>query len=86
MKQGLDNQQAANLSWQVNEQFLQTQMVNNVARIDYVVDYRRFSSLEDVVLSDPDSFSAMEIRYLTENAGAYGYERVGNSWVRVKGE
>jgi hypothetical protein len=50
-----------------------------------VVDPSRFSSVEDVVRIDPESFSAKEIRYLTENAPAYGYERVGNSWVLVNG-
>jgi uncharacterized protein YukE len=81
--QGLSKPEANDLGWLVNEQFLQTQMENGVGRIDYVVESSGYSSLEDVVRSDPQSFSAREIRYLTENAPGYGYERVGNSWVRV---
>jgi hypothetical protein len=84
-RDGLSAPQANDLSWLVNEQFLRTQMENGVDRIDYVVDPSRFSSVEDVVRIDPESFSAKEIRYLTENAPAYGYERVGNSWVLVNG-
>ena len=60
-------------------------MENGVGRIDYVVDHNKFTSIEDVVRLDPNSFSAKEIRYLSQNAAAYGYERVGDSWVRVKG-
>ncbi|BBZ18613.1 hypothetical protein [Mycolicibacterium gadium] len=85
MEQGLDSQQAAGLTWRLNESFLATQMEDGLARIDCVVDFKRFSSLEDVLRLDSDSFSAKEIRYLFENAGAHGYERVGNSWVRIKG-
>jgi uncharacterized protein YukE len=83
--QGLSKGEAEDLGWVVNERFLQTQMENGVSRIDYVVDPRGLSSVEDVVRIDPQSFSAREIRYLTENAPAYGYERIGNSWVRVNG-
>ncbi len=82
---GLSDEQARTVTWRVNEQFLRTQMENQVQRIDYIIDFKRFSSVEDVVRLDPTSFSAMEIRYLTENAAAHGYERVGNSWVRVEG-
>lgn len=60
-------------------------MQNGVERIDPVVDHNKFNSIEDVVRSDPNSFSATEIRYLSQNAASYGYERVGDSWVRVKG-
>ncbi|WP_052425597.1 hypothetical protein [Mycobacterium kyorinense] len=81
---GLTDAQERGLAWQVNEQFLSTQMEDGVSRIEYVVP-KGFSSLEDVVRSDPKSFSAMEIRYLTEHAAEYGYERVGNSWVRIEG-
>jgi uncharacterized protein YukE len=83
--QGLSKPEANDLGWLVNEQYLRTQMENGVGRIDYVLDSSGYSSLEDVVRSDPQSFSAREIRYLTENAPAYGYERVGSSWVRVGG-
>jgi len=82
---GLNDAETRGLAWQVNEQFLRGQMENGVGRIDYVVDASRFSSVEEVVRKDPTSYSAMEIRYLSENASAYGYERIGNSWVRVKG-
>ncbi|WP_193044323.1 WXG100 family type VII secretion target [Mycolicibacterium baixiangningiae] len=79
----LSNQEADALGWQVNEQFLKAQMEIGVARFDYVVQGTRFSSVEDVVRTDPNSFSAREIKYLMQNAPAYGYERIGNSWVRV---
>jgi hypothetical protein len=82
---GLDKPDANALGWQVNEQFLKTQLENGIPRIDYVVEGTRFSSIEDVVRTDPNSFSAKEIAYLMQNAPAYGYERIGNSWVRIGG-
>ncbi|KUH81417.1 MULTISPECIES: hypothetical protein [unclassified Mycobacterium] len=80
---GLSRPEADALGWQVNEQFLKTQLEGGVPRIDYVVEGTRFSSVEDVIRTDPNSFSAKEIKYLIQNAPAYGYERIGNSWVRV---
>ncbi|MDT5089159.1 MAG: hypothetical protein QOG47_1866 [Mycobacterium sp.] len=82
---GLSEQAANDLGWEVNENFLRTQMERGVDRIDYVTEGTRFNSIADVIRLDPDSFSAKEIRYLVENAGNYGYERVGDSWIRVGG-
>lgn len=82
---GLSQPDVTDLGWQVNEEFLRTQMENGVARIEYVLD-RKFESLEQVVIKRPGSFSAMEIEFLTENAPRYGYHRVGNTWVRGGGE
>jgi hypothetical protein len=79
---GLNKPEADALGWQVNEQFLKAQLENGVPRIDYVVQGTRFSSVEDVVRTDPNSFSAKEIKYLMQNAPLYGYERIGDSWVR----
>ena len=81
--QGLSKPEASDLGWQVNEQFLRTQMENGVGRSDYVLDPSRFSSVEEVLALDADSFSAREIEFLMRNAEAYGYQQVGDSWVRV---
>lgn len=80
MTHALTKQQETVLAWQVNEQFLRTQLENGVSRIEYVLG--EYSSLEDVLLRRQGSFSAMEIEFLVENATAYGYTRVGNSWVK----
>jgi hypothetical protein len=61
-------------------------MENQVGRIDYMLDSERFSSLENMLFEDSGSYSAMEVEFLSENAAAYGYERVGNSWVYVGGK
>ncbi|WP_255485959.1 endonuclease [Mycobacteroides sp. LB1] len=82
---GLSRTDADALGWQVNEQFLKTQMQNGIPRIDYVVEGSKFSSIQDVLRTDPNSFSAKEIKYLMQNAPAYGYERIGDSWVREGG-
>ncbi|WP_156616806.1 hypothetical protein [Mycobacterium sp. 852014-52144_SCH5372336] len=82
---GLSKPEANALGWFVNEQFLQAQMERGVPRIDYVVEGTRFSSIEDVIRTDPNSFSAREIKFLVQNAATYGYERVGNSWVKKEG-
>ncbi len=81
---GLDPSQEKALGWQVNEQFLRSQMESQVGRIDYLLDRAKYSSLEDMALDRPDSFSAMEVEYLTDSAAAFGYERVGDSWVYVR--
>jgi len=86
LAQGLDKTTEQAVVWPVNEQFLRTQMENQVGRIDYMLDSERFSSLENMLFEDSGSYSAMEVEFLSENAAAYGYERVGNSWVYVGGK
>lgn len=80
--QGLSREDVGALGWQVNERFLRTQMEQGVSRIDYILD-PEFSSVEEVLALDADSFSAREIAFLKSNAEAYGYQQVGDSWVRV---
>jgi hypothetical protein len=80
---GLTDDDAKSLGWQVNEQFLRAQLENGVARIDYILDRDLYASLEDMAVSRPGSFSAMEVEFLSENAGRYGYERVDDSWIRL---
>ncbi len=78
---GLSHEQVSDLGWQVNEEFLRTQMENGVSRIEYILD-GQYASLEEVMVKRQGSFSAMEIEFLTENAPQYGYRRSGNTWVR----
>jgi hypothetical protein len=85
LAEGLDQQTEQSLVWPVNEQFLRTQMENHVGRIDYMLDTSRYASLKDMLLENSGSYSAMEVGFLSENAAAYGYEQVGNSWVYVGG-
>ena len=82
---GLSKAEANHLGWEVNENFLRSQMERGVDRIDYVVEGTEFTSVEDVLENDARSFSAKEIKFLIENASSYGYTRIGDSWVRVKG-
>lgn len=79
---GLTQPQAEHLVWQVNEQFLRSQMEHGVLRIDYEL-LGKFASVEDVVAVDPDSFSAKEITFLKNTAASYGYRQIGNSWVHI---
>jgi hypothetical protein len=85
LERGLDATQAKALGWQVNEQFLRTQMENHVPRIDYVLP-DGFDSVDQVARVRRESFSALEINYLNDNAALFGYERVGNSWVYQGGK
>ncbi|MBB4854716.1 hypothetical protein HNP40_002103 [Mycobacteroides chelonae] len=78
--QGLSKPEADALGWQVNEQFLRQQMENHVGRIDYVLP-DGFSSVDQVARVRKESFSALEINYLNENASRFGYTRYGDSWV-----
>lgn len=84
VERGLPEAQAKALGWQVNEQFLRSQMENHVGRIDYILDRGKYSSLEDMAIERPGSFSAMEVEFLNKYAASYGYQRVGDSWVYVK--
>ena len=77
---GLNESAAKDVGWGVNEQFLRQQMENQVGRIDYVLP-EGFTSVDQVVRERRETFSALEINYLNENAAQYGYERVGNSWI-----
>ncbi len=83
LAEGLDTPQEQALVWPVNEQFLRTQMENHVGRIDYMLDTEKYASLEDMMLGRSGTYSALEVDFLSNNAAAYGYERVGNSWVYV---
>jgi hypothetical protein len=81
---GLGDTQERSLVWQVNERFLRTQMENGVPRIEYHLP-PQFSSVEELMALDADSFSAKEIAFLKSNAEAYGYRQIGNTWVHVMG-
>jgi uncharacterized protein YukE len=84
LAEGLDTPTEQAVVWPVNEQFLRSQMENHIGRIDYMLD-SKYSSLEDMMFGRAGSYSAMEVEYLSKNAAAYGYERVGNSWVYMGG-
>lgn len=47
---GLGEGDAKSLGWQVNEQFLRTQMENGVGRIDYLLDHDLYDSFEDMAV------------------------------------
>jgi hypothetical protein len=83
MGHGFSRADSDALGWQVNESFLRSQMETGVPRIDYVVDPSAFSSVEEVLALRPDSFSAKEITFLKTYGDLYGYQQVGDSWVRV---
>jgi uncharacterized protein YukE len=83
MGEGFSREDSNALGWEVNESFLRTQMENGVPRIDYVVDPSAYSSVEEVLAMRPDSFSAKEITFLKDYGELYGYQQVGDSWVRV---
>ena len=67
------------LAWAVNEQFLKNQLEAGVSRIDLVGE-----TIADVEKYAPGTFRWKEIQFLKENATRYGYELVGNSWVKVR--
>jgi hypothetical protein len=85
MTYGLTKPEANGLAWQVNENFLRGQMESHVGRIEYILDHDDYSSLEDMAEDRATSFSAMEINFLNQNAAAYGYERVEDSWIYAGG-
>lgn len=84
LTQGLPRPEAQALTWQVNERFLRTQMESGVPRIEYHLP-PQFSSVEELMALDANSFSAKEITFLKSSAEAYGYRQIGNAWVHVMG-
>jgi len=86
MADGLEEPAEHAVAWPVNEQFLRTQMENQVGRIDYLLDHSKYESLEDMAEDRLGTYSSFEVNYLNDVAGAYGYERVGDSWIYVGGE
>ncbi len=76
---GLNDAQSNALAWSVNEQFLIHQMENRVGRIEFVLP-EEFDSVEQLASVRRLSFSALEINFLKENAGAYGYRQHANVW------
>jgi uncharacterized protein YukE len=77
---GFGNGEEKGLVWQVNERFLRNQMQSEVPRIEYVLP-DGFNSVEQLAGVQRQSYSAMEINFLKENAAAYGYEQQGNMWI-----
>jgi WXG100 family type VII secretion target len=69
------------LAWDMNQLFLQRQLESGIPKIDYV------GEPVEQVLTDPTIRGKTrwrEVKYLEENAAQYGYERQGNSWVKVR--
>ncbi|OBI20878.1 hypothetical protein A5712_17345 [Mycobacterium sp. E2327] len=81
---GLPKPVGDDLAWQVNQQFLRGQMEAGVSRIEYHLP-QGFNSVEEVLALRPNTFSAREISFLKANAEAYGYQQVGDVWIRVTG-
>ena len=69
----------AGLAWEVNEQFLRNQLESGVSRIDFVGE-----SIGDVEKYARGTMRWREIQFLKQNASRYGYELIGNSWIKVK--
>jgi hypothetical protein len=55
-------------------------MENHISRIEYVLP-DGFNSVDEVARIRRETFSALEINWLDQNAANFGYKRVGNAWV-----
>ncbi|WP_052956905.1 hypothetical protein [Mycolicibacter heraklionensis] len=77
---GLAEVPAKHLAWQPNAAFLRQQMEERVPRFEYRLP-DGFSSVDELAHVRRETFSAFEINYMDQNAAAFGYERVGNSWI-----
>jgi uncharacterized protein YukE len=85
LTQGFGPGEEKGLVWQVNESFLRNQMESGVPRIEYVLP-DGYNSVEQLAGAQRQSYSAMEINFLKDNAAAYGYEQQGNVWVYSGGK
>ncbi|MGV0747503.1 hypothetical protein [Mycolicibacter minnesotensis] len=77
---GLAEVPAKHLAWQPNAAFLRQQMEERVPLFEYLLP-DGFSSVDELARVRRETFSAFEINYMDQNAAAFGYERVGNSWI-----
>lgn len=77
---GLAEVPAKHLAWQPNAAFLRQQMEERVPRFEYLLP-DGFRSVDELASVRRETFSAFEINYMDQNAAAFGYERVGNSWI-----
>lgn len=75
---GLSEAEGRAKACSVNEQFLQGQLERGVGRIDLYGE-----TIRKVLINRPNSFTAMEIKFLETNAKDFGYVRDGNSWIKV---
>jgi uncharacterized protein YukE len=78
LKASVGDTKASELAWATNERFLVQQLESGVKQIDFVGQ-----GIDDVMKTAPKSARAKEIRFLQEHAAKYGYEQVGNSWVKI---
>jgi len=60
-------------------------MESSVPRIEYVLP-DGFDSVEQLAGAQRQSYSALEINFLKNNAAAYGYEQQGNVWIYIGGK
>ncbi len=68
------------VAWPVNEQFLRTQMENQVGRIDYLLDHSKYESLEDMAeerLGTHSSFEVNGVSSATSQSGQTSLRRRG---------
>jgi hypothetical protein len=67
--------------WRVNEAFLRRQLESGIDKVEFVGDdiYSIINSSDDRIRN---SYRAKEIKWLLENANTYGYEIVGNNWIK----
>jgi len=73
-------------TWETNQAFLRQMMEHGVDKLEF----HGLDVEQELLNFDGQAFDAVparvkEIRYLMENAGKYGYELQGNSFVRVPG-
>ena len=66
------------LAWAVNEQFLRNQLEAGVSRIEFVGE--TIAEIE----SAWGTFRWRELQFLKKHASQYGYELIGNAWVKVR--
>ncbi|MFD3163663.1 WXG100 family type VII secretion target [Herpetosiphon sp. NSE202] len=67
-----------NRIWPVNREFLQSQLESGISRIDI-----KGSSIDDILTKRPQSYSAMEVRFMQSQAYQYGYRQIGDSWIKT---
>jgi len=77
LTQGLSAEQGRAVVWNVNQQFLQSNLENGVSEFNLWNE-----TPEDVLINRPNSYTASEVNYLQQNAGRFGYTRQGSSWMK----
>ncbi len=77
---GVIKQAGRERTWAVNREFMQSQLEAGVSKFEL-----QGETVNDLLRLRPDSYAAREINFLQRYGYEYGYQQIGDSWVKTGG-